>query len=412
MAGSDAPGSGKPSGLTGLLPVGVAAGLIWLGWQIVLVPLSIFAPPEHAVRLAPGSADVLAHAAEVEAMAGDMEDAAYLARLALSKAPFDVEALRVLALAESDAGRDDQADQLMTLAGNWSLRDNVAHGWLVESRLRQGNYASAFAHADTLIRRRADLRPQVFDLFSTAAEMDPAAGAYLLGELAESPPWRAEYLRSLYKRPNGIQLLASLAVGLEKTSAPFSDSELEALYTALYEGRQIPGLKTVRQALGRPSADALLVNGAFADEPAVRPFGWDLGVGPGIAVAMLNDDRKPELTALRVIHDGRNPQPLATQILTLAPGTYRLTGQQRLENGSGRTQFSWEVQCVGATEILGEKRFDLDMAAQAEWSSFDVRFTVPGSGCEAQTLRLVPRNTGRRTDIVIWFSQLSLVSAR
>lgn len=412
MAESDAPEGGKPSGLTGLWPVGVAVGLIWLGWQMALVPMSTFAPPEQAVRLAPGSADVLSRAAEAEAMAGDMEDAAYLARLALSKAPFDVEALRVLALAESDAGRNDQADQLMTLAGNWSLRDNVAHGWLVESRLRQGNYASAFAHADTLIRRRADLRPQVFNLFSTAAELDPAAGAYLLGELAESPPWRAEYLQSLYKRPNGIQLLASLAVGLEKTAAPFSDAELEALYTALYNGRQIAGLKTVRQALDRPAADALLVNGAFVDEPAIRPFGWDLGVGPGITVALLNDDRKPDLTALRVIHDGRSQQPLATQILTLAPGTYRLTGQQRLENGSGRTQFSWEVQCVGATESLGEKRFDLDMAAQADWAPFDLRFTVPGTGCEAQTLRLIPRNTGRRTDIVIWFSQLSLVSAR
>ena len=172
----------------GLWPVVVAAGLIWLGWQVALVPLAARAPSEHAVRLSPGSAEVLARAAEGEMRAGDMEDAGYLARLSLSKAPFDVEALRVLAMSEAEAGRTDQADELMTLAGNWSLRDSAAHSWLIESRLRRGNYASAFAHADTLVRRRADLRPQVFNLFSTAAETDPRAGPYLASELADSPP--------------------------------------------------------------------------------------------------------------------------------------------------------------------------------------------------------------------------------
>lgn len=407
---SEAPPPEQKAGgkAAGLWPVALAVGLIWLGWQVALVPLVARAPSEHAIRLAPGSAEVLARAAEDEMRAGEMEDAGYLARLSLSRAPFDVAALRVLAMSEAEAGRATQADELMTLAGNWSLRDNAAHSWLIESRLRQGNYASAFAHADTLVRRRADLRPQVFNLFSTAAESDARAGPYLVSELADSPPWRREYLQSLYRRPNGLQLLAGLALGLEQTSAPFTAPELQALYQALYGGRRIPGLQTLRDGLDRPSTAKILVNGEFADQEAILPFGWELGVGPGISVGLLNDDRKPELTALRVIHDARNAQVLASQVVLMEPGTYRLSGHQRLENGRGRSGFAWQVQCLETSEIISEVRFDLDMESQADWTPFQTRVEIPAQGCTAQIVKLVPVNTGRRNNIVIWFSQLAL----
>lgn len=408
MSGNLPPEQRTQGKAAGLWPVGLAVGLIWLGWQVALVPLTARAPSEHAIRLAPGSAKVLARAAEDEMRTGEMEDAGYLARLSLSKAPFDVSALRVLAMAEAEAGRTDQADELMTLAGNWSLRDSAAHSWLIESRLRQGNYASAFAHADTLVRRRADLRPLVFNLFSTAAETDARAGAYLVSELADSPPWRSEYLESLYRRPNGLQLLAGLALGLEETSAPFTSSELQALYQALYQGRRIPGLKTLRENLGRPDGATILVNGDFADQEPILPFGWQRGVGPGISVELLNDDRKPELAALRVIHDARNGQELASQLILMQPGTYRLSGRQRLESGSGRSGFSWQVQCLETSEIISEVRFDLDMESQADWTPFQSRVVVPAQGCTAQIVKLIPVNTGRRTNIVIWFSQLAL----
>jgi hypothetical protein len=399
---------GKARG-AGLWPVVLAVGLIWLGWQVALVPLAMRAPSEYAVRLAPGSPEVLARAAEDEVLTGEMDDAGYLARLALARAPFDVQALRVIALSEADAGRTEQADQLMTLAGNWSLRDTAAHSWLIESRLKQGNYASAFAHADTLVRRRADIRPLVFNLFSTAAETDPRAGPYLIGELADSAPWRTEYLQSVYKRQDGLQLLAALALGLEKTEAPFTTAELQSLYQALYQGRRISGLKAIRQTLDRPSGASILVDGEFGDDQPILPFGWDLGVGAGISVARLDDDKAPDRTALRVIHDGRNAQDLATQVVLMEPGTYRLSGRQRLENGRGRTGFAWRVQCLETSEIISETRFEMDREPQADWAPFQTQFTVPSQGCSAQVVKLVPLNTGRRTDIVIWFSQLSLV---
>ena len=146
-------------GVQDVISYGLIAVAVVLAWQIILQPLSQRAPVETAIRLAPGSPLVLRRAAESELAAGRVDNAAALSREALSRSPFDVRALRVFGLTEARAGREDEADDILTLAGNWSLRDDPAHAWLVERRLRSGDYVSAFAHADTLVRRRQDLQP-------------------------------------------------------------------------------------------------------------------------------------------------------------------------------------------------------------------------------------------------------------
>src|SRR5690606_6261812 len=106
------------------------------------------------------------------------------ARARLRQSPFDVRALRVAGLVAARNGQDELANEVVTLAGNWSLRDDPAHAWLIEYRLRRGDDGSAFAHADTLVRRREDVRTQVFDLFTTAANSDPRSLPVLIDLLS------------------------------------------------------------------------------------------------------------------------------------------------------------------------------------------------------------------------------------
>ncbi|WP_298745490.1 hypothetical protein, partial [uncultured Brevundimonas sp.] len=114
---------------------GLVVGAVVLGWQIALQPLIQRAPVEAAIRIAPGSPLVLRRAAESELAAGRTDTAAALGREALRRSPFNVPALRVVGLTEARAGREEAADDILTLAGNWSLRDDPAHAWLVERRL-------------------------------------------------------------------------------------------------------------------------------------------------------------------------------------------------------------------------------------------------------------------------------------
>ena len=83
---------------SGVAGFALVAGAVVLAWSIVLQPVIERAPPELAARLAPNSPLVLRRAAEQELLAGRSDNALFLAREALSRAPFDPRALRVVGL--------------------------------------------------------------------------------------------------------------------------------------------------------------------------------------------------------------------------------------------------------------------------------------------------------------------------
>lgn len=374
---------------------------IWLAWQIVVGLLVQRAPVEAAVRVAPGSAQVLSRAAESELVAGRMEQAGDLARLALSAAPFDVRAMRVLGLsiAESDA---DAADEVMTLAGNWSLRDDPSHAWLFERRLRQGDYLGAFGHADVLIRRRPDLRPRMFELFTVAVAEDPRSHPALLQRVSVFPNWRRDYLEWLRTFDGGAPAQAVLAIGLNGASGRLTDEELETIYGDWARAGRIPGLLEMRRRLGRPPVSALH-DGAFSDQPAPSPFRWIVGTGPGLAASISETDGGN--SALFVETDGFNANQVATQLVQFEAGEHRLSVRARFEAGAEQSNLEWTLACAEGGSAL----FRLPTASSTEtgtWLTLETRFRIPAQGCTAQWLTLLTRQGSRRGTTIVWFDDL------
>lgn len=396
--------------LTEYAPYALTIGAIWLGWQILLQPVIQRAPPELAVRVAPGSPLVLQRAAEAEFVAGEKDDdarrydnAASLARDALALAPFNVRALRVVGLTEARAGREPIADEILTLAGNWSLRDDPAHAWLVEYRLRRGDYASSFAHADTLARRREDIRPQIFRLFTLAAATDTARALPEVARLLDArPPWRQSYFDSLYVSGEGLQVAANLAVLLQRGKAPLSNEELTQFYQHLLDKGQLEAARTVRAHLNRPPP-AAVSNGGFDDPEAPRPFQWTLAQEAGAVVEIVPDDIRPSDPALRIDYDGYSIVQFADQLLFLAPGRYRLTAEARAESGDPSGRIFWSMTCSpGDLNILSVPAV---AASAAVWTPISAQFTVP-AGCPGQQLKLVGRGEDRRKAAIAWIDRV------
>lgn len=380
-----------------------------LAWQIAIQPFMLRAPVEAAIRVAPGSPGVLRRAAEAELVAGRNSNAAALARDALGRSPFDVRALRVVGLTEAQAGRGDQADQLLTLAGNWSLRDDPAHAWLVERRLRRGDYSSAFAHADTLVRRRDDIQPQVFSLFTTAAAEDPQRVLPVLrGLLDARPPWRTTYLTSLYTTNDGVQVAANLAVLLQSSRAPMTTSELQEFYAQSLEKGQIELVRTVRARLNRPRADRLVTNGSFDDSDAPEPFQWALVQKAGAAAEIRADDVDQTDPALRVEYDGYTTAMIARQRTFLTPGRYRLRAESRTEAGEPAGRIAWALTCAPNGESLAvASAVPARSARNNAWAASMAEFSVSGS-CPSQWLELRGLPLDRRTPMVVWFDQVAI----
>lgn len=394
------------SGIQDFASYGVIIGAVVLGWQIVLQPLMQRAPVESAIRVAPGSALVLRRAAEAELAAGRNDNARDLARDALRRAPFDVRALRVFGLTEARAQRETQADDILTLAGNWSLRDDPAHAWLVGHRLRQGDYASAFAHADTLVRRRPDVQPEVFRLFTAAGIQDPQRAMPIIARLlATEPPWRSAYLHGLGQNPEDLGLAARLAILLESSSAPLTYVELQRLYQALLVKRQFAALAAIREQLSRPSTSEMVTNGGFGDSETPTPFQWRLFEKTGIKAEIVADDLRASNPALRIDYDGYAAGKIAEQLTMLPPGSYRLVAEVRVEAGDPEARLAWTLTCAyggGAIASVpgGAKGGRLD-----GWVNMSGRLEVP-ENCPAQWLRLETRAADRRSPTVVWYDRI------
>lgn len=391
------------------LGYGLVAAAVWLGWEILKAPVADRAPPAYAVRLAPGSPEVLRRAAEAELLAKRSDNAAALAAESLRRAPFNARALRVRGLAEAQLGNETLADEMLTLAGNWSLRDDPAHAWLVQSRLRRGDYASAFAHADTLARRREDLYPSLFQLFETALQQDPRAFPVMASLLGKAPPWRNAFVNHLHQNAASAPILGGLAVALERSDAPFSAGELQQLYGNWITARRFEGVRQLRRELRRPSLDSAIQNGGFNDplEDQIYPFGWELGTGPGIASAVVADDMERENPALRLEYDGLANGVFVRQLLLLPPGESLLRGRWRTETPQGGEAFGWELRCAESGAKV-RPAVGAPTAPGPDWSSFELRFSVPPEGCTAQWLELSARPRDRRSPVASWFDELEM----
>ena len=401
--------SSRGTDLAGLAPYLLTIGAVLLAWQIVLQPVMQRAPVEAAIRIAPGSPLVLRRAAEAELGASRDANAAALSRDALARSPFDVRALRVVGLTEARAGRLEAADQILTLAGNWSLRDDPSHAWLVEQRLRRGDYASAFAHADTLVRRREDILPQVFNLFSAAAARDPQRVLPVLADLlAADPPWRVAYLNSLPAADGGFQTAANLAVTLQSSTAPLTNSELQEFYIQTMAMGQVGILTAVRARLNRPASGGAVTNGGFDDPTAPVPFQWSLVQKAGAAAEVTDDDVDPSNPALRVEYDGYSAASIAAQRVFLAPGRHRITFRSRTESGNPVGRMAWALTChPGGQALLSTARVTGGRVGTQGWSDFAEEFSIP-QGCVSQWLELRGLPLDRRAPMVVWFDQIGI----
>lgn len=397
MARPAPPPEGKgPKARTALL-IGIVGLCVWLAWAVVINALVWRGPPAFAVKLAPTSPVALTRLAHEEQRARRMAPAETLARASLRLAPFNAVALRVLGMSLHEKGETARAEPIMTLAGNWDLRDSPTQLWLFEQRVRAGEHASGFAHLDTVLRRRSDIRERLFAVVKQGLQEDPRVFGALAGRLALAPNWRPSFLSYLARDAAGRRQAVSIAASLNRSGTPLSDEEVRSLSSALLAERETAGLKWMAQQLGlldgKPLRDA-----GFEGELVHPPFGWDIRGGAGASVEVVRDDTWNS-RALLVSHDGLSVAPLARQLLALEPGRYALRGRSRGEDGP--FEYYWRVACVGGPASEAPARAVPGMDPL-------VTFSVPPAQCDLQWLELRTRLAERTRQSVAVFDDLSI----
>jgi hypothetical protein len=393
------------SRLLGALLIVVGLGLAFVITRSALVQRL---PASEGLEFDPQSGSALTQAAEIQQSEGHSSAAFDLARRALSAEPFNVTALRVVGLVTASRSDPDAADPIMTLAGNWSLRDAPTQAWLFQQRLRHQDYASAFAHADALMRQIDDAQPPMFQVFAKLVKADPHSLAPLAQRLATNPPWRHAFFDSLMGDPQGQATAAALAVGISNSEHPATNGELSALFNSLVQSHQgLAADQLWRRLSVGATARGQPYDGDFGAATSPEPFGWSILGGEGSTVEVSPDNDRPGKRALRVQYDGYSTPDLIKTYMVLPPGAHRLSGLTRSEMTEGADRLGWVVKCADDGEVLLKAKGAPTEAADV-WRPFAAPFSVPAAGCQGQWLQLVAYPGERRTDIAVWYDKLAV----
>jgi len=151
-----------------------------------------------------------------------------------------------------------------------------------------------------------------------------------------------------------------------------------------------------RLAAGRARQGELVHDLSFEDTIAPPPFNWQL-TSSTVGLA-----ERQKGARLHVLYYGDEDGSLATQLLMLQPGQYRLS--MRLFGDPDRAHaLTWSIWCDKAPQPISS--VTLDVAAARGW-----QFTVP-AGCTAQWLKLSGTSTDMSQQVDVSIGDLRLAKA-
>jgi hypothetical protein len=193
-------------------------------------------------------------------------------------------------------------------------------------------------------------------------------------------------IRALFRSQEGLEdaVLAALAQDSRNSEAILAVADakhrspdspwFKVLLQSLVTDGQYGRARALWTAIGQPTAGGgLLYDPDFSESRAPPPFNWDL-ISSTVGVA----EREPG-KRLHVIFYGNEDGPLASELLLLSPGTYRL--QMQLAGAPVHPEtLHWSIRCDKSAEPLASAA--VTQAASRGWT-----FTIPAN-CPAQWIEL------------------------
>lgn len=325
------------------------ATALWPSHPDVLTDSSLLAIGKAAARGSTAPAQVRADMRRVAALAP------------LSADPFLIEG----AVAQSE-GRGGKAETLLFTARDRDPRSRGTRFLLADRFIRTGRIAAGLIEMHALVSLQSR-GAEAFGPALVAYARSPGAIPQLRSFFSEYPQVEENVLAVLANDAANADLVLALA-----TREPSPQPAWHAnLVSALVATGQYAKAYRNWARLSRVRADRGLFNPAFAPHGAPPPFNWQFAeTTDGVA----EPDGKG---GLDVLYYGRANAVLASQLLFLALGDYRLS--MAVDDTGGEGSLHWTVRCVNDQKKI------LEMALRA--GALAANFRVEES-CNAQWLEL------------------------
>jgi hypothetical protein len=345
----------------------------------------------------------------------DRKEVRALAEEALLVDPLNARALRILGQLAVDVGDDAHVTQLMQAAADRSWSETIAIYWLMLKAFENEDYAASLRYADGFLRKRPQFMTQAMPILARIAEdKDENAVGALKKRLDRNPPWRSSFFAKLPGAIQDARTPLALLLSVNKSASPPTRADLGGYLNFLikrkfYELAYYTWLQFLPPE--QLSRAGFLINGSFEFIPSDAPFDWVISQG---STGVTPDIRlRPELNGEHALYlefgPGRADFRGISQLLMLAPGTYKLQGQLKGEI-IGRRGLQWSITCAGAQGApIGESRMFLGTART--WTDFLISFAVPDTDCRAQNLSLslaARSDSERLVSGSIWYDEMQI----
>ena len=350
--------------------------LAFLVVRVAFVDAFVAKEPARAATIWPAHPMVLLETGLVEvgdtAAAGRPVDKALIDRLkaASAKAPLAPEPFLVRGVEAQLAGDNRLALNAFLAARQRNPRAVAARYFLADLYLKTGQTGRGLTEISALARLVPESLSKVAPHLAAYAKR-PSVAPQVREMLRDDPRLEYALLSNLASDANNARLVTYLWSGRGGDDAKiWQRSLLDSLVAA---GR----FDEARAAWTRFTGQSAAQNGLFDPQFAagsLPPFGWTLESGPsGIAESQ-------EGGRLHVLYYGRDDLILASQILTLRPGRYRLSMNVTISPPPSKS-LSWAVRCLPGSNPIASILLDRSGSVAAA-------FVVPAGGCPAQRLEL------------------------
>ena len=309
------------------------------------------------------------------------------------KSPLSAEPLLVRGVQAQTAGAAEGAKRAFLSAQSRDPRSLPAAYFLADYYFRSGQALPGLQQTVLLAR----LSPGGADAvapFVAAYAQNRSSWPQMRALFHSQPAIEDDVLTVLARNPGNTN--AILAVADQAHRAP--DSQwLPVLLQSLVSSGNYQQARAIWTSIGRGNAgDELVYDATFSSPQPPPPFNWSL-TSSTVGLAERQSGKR-----LHVIFYGNQDGVLASELLMLRAGTYRL--QLQLTGSPVHPEsLRWSVRCDKSQQPLAS--ITLDQAANHGWS-----FQVPAN-CPAQWLELSGRSEdiAQQSDVTI--TRLSLVWA-
>lgn len=335
--------------------------------------------PSHPAVLTDRALLAIAKAASVGRGVPD-EARADLRRVARA-APLSPDPFLVKAAVAASEGRAAQSERLLLTARGRDPRSRGARYLLAERYLATGRVAAGLMEMHALVGLQT-AGSEALGPALVAYARSPGAIPQLRAFFGRYPALEAGILNMLATESANTDLVLALA---RNVRTPQPDWRINLLNGLVADKQYARALSVWARLTGERPVGGLF-NPAFVATPAPPPFNWQFPLSvDGVA----EPDGKGGLSLL---YYGRAKAVLASQLLVLSPGSYRLAMQVGAAGNDGSVR--WTLRCADADRVIAQIPLRPGVAAAA--------FVVP-AGCAAQWLELegIPAESPRTGELTI-----------